>query len=453
MLEIEKLKKLFAEKKETIFHDFFTFLRFKSISTDSSYLEESKKCADWLAQYLEQSGLNVEQWETCKVPVLFATDPFASQEKKTLLIYCHYDVQPIDPIEEWLSDPFEPTLRDGEIYARGASDNKGQCFYTIWALRILIKELGQLPVNIKFIIEGEEESGSTGLSRILNEKKEALKADYLLIVDCGLEKADTPAITLGARGLVLLELSVQEAPFDLHSGMMGGVAYNPNRALVEMLAKLHTETGRVAVEGFYDDVIEISEEERKHLSFNPKDQQDFGFEPTGMEKGFSPQEACWLRPTLEINGMSGGYAGPGFKTVIPAKAKAKISCRLVPNQDPYHVASLVRDFLIARTPKGLKTEIEIPASSGKGFRSSPNCYLAEIMAKSYSDVFQKPCQKTLTGGTIPIAVELGHIIEAEPILVGVALPGDRVHSPNEHFGIDRFEKGFLTICHALELFC
>lgn len=455
MLDINKLKELFSQQKEEVFQDFFTFLRFKSIATDPDYRDEVEECANWLVDYLSSAGLQIEKWATEKAPVIFASDLRAGPEKETLLLYCHYDVQPVDPLEEWLSPPFEPSVREGEIFARGAVDNKGQCFYTILAIKTLLKELGHLPINLKFVIEGEEESGSLGLCQLLGEKKDQLKADYLLIVDSGFEKIDEPAITLGARGIVCMQVTVQEAQYDLHSGMVGGIAYNPNRALCEMLAKLHDERGGVAVSGFYDEMVEIPPHEKKELSFafDPGHFFSlFGFEPNGMEQDLTPVEANWLRPTLEINGIWGGYTGPGFKTVIPAVAHAKISCRLVPHQTPERIAALVRDFLLNHTPQGLKTEVTILPGNGRGFRTNPNSRIAQLMAESYTQVFQKPCQKILIGGSIPIAVELAETACAEMVLVGLGLHGDRIHAPNEHFGIDRFENGYLTICRALELF-
>ncbi len=455
MLDISVLQELFAKQKDEVFQDFFSFLRFKSIATDPNYDDEVEACADWVSSYLKGYGLSVEKWETGRAPVIFASDLRAGPEKETLLLYCHYDVQPVDPLEEWLSPPFEPTIRDGEVYARGAVDNKGQCFYTLVAIKTLLKQLGQLSVNLKIVIEGEEESGSVGLSKILEEKREALKADYLLIVDSGVYKLEEPAITLGARGITCMEVSVQEADYDLHSGMAGGMAYNPNRALAEMLSKLHHEDGSVAIPGFNDEVIEIAPREKEALCFKFDPVQFhtlFGFEPTGMETGFTPTEACSLRPTLEINGMWGGYTGPGFKTIVPATAHAKLSCRLVPDQVPERITALVRDFLISNTPKGLKTKVEIFKGSGRGFRTNPGSRIAQLMTESYTQVFQKPCKKILMGGTIPIAVELAETAKAEMLLVGLALPGDHIHAPNEHFGLDRFEQGYLTICRTLELF-
>ena len=455
MLEIARYKELFAADKERILQDYFTFLRFASIATDPAHKQDVLDCADWLGDYLKLIGLQVEKWETENAPVIFAHDLRAGPHKETLLIYCHYDVQPVDPLDEWITPPFEPTLREGEIYARGATDNKGQCFYTITAIKTLLKELGKLPMNLKFLIEGEEESGSLSLSKAIQQKKEALKADYLLIVDSGIEHPEIPAITLGARGILCMQVTIKEANFDLHSGMTGGIAYNPNKALVKLLAKLHDKDGKVAIPGFYDAVAEIPEEEKKEISFEfDVDHFDsmFGFVPSGMEEGISPNEAAWLRPTAEINGICGGYSGAGFKTVIPAKAFAKLSCRLVPNQIPQEIAALVADFLVKNTPAGLRCEVEVFPGNGEGFRTNPKSRIAELVAKSYTQVFEKPCKKILIGGSIPISVQLREAAEAEMVLVGVGLPDDHIHAPNEHFGLDRFEKGYLTICRTIELF-
>jgi len=448
-------KEIFEKEKENIFRDYFTFLRFASIATDPAYKKDVLNCAAWLGNYLKDSGLSVEIWETENAPVIFAQDLRAGPDKETLLLYCHYDVQPVDPLDEWITPPFDPTVREGEVFARGASDNKGQCFYTITAIKHLLSKLGKLPVNLKFVIEGEEESGSLCLSKLLKQKKEALKADYLLIVDSGMEVPDEPSITLGARGLVCLQVTLKEANFDLHSGMVGGIVYNPNRALVQILSKLHDENGRVAIPDFYKDVEEISKEDKKEINFDFDEKRFeslFGFVPVGKQKGVPFNETCCLQPTLEINGMWGGYTGTGFKTVIPAKAYAKLSCRLVPNQIPEKIAKIVTDFLLKQTPKGLHLQVECLPGNGRGFRTNPHSRIADIMSKSYSQIFEKPCKKILLGGSIPIAVELCETAQAEILLVGVGLPDDHIHAPNEHFGLDRFEQGYLTICRAIELF-
>ncbi len=436
--------------------DYFSFLRFQTIATDPLYSKEVENCANWLELYLRKCGLSVEKWNTrIGPPTLFASDLSAGPDKETILLYCHYDVQPVDPLDLWDTPPFEPNIRNGKVYARGASDNKGQCFYTICALKDYLKHHGKFPVNIKFVIEGEEESGSRGLSSLLEQKRNELKADHLLVVDSSIDNIEDPFITLGARGIVGVELTIEEAPYDLHSGLFGGIAYNPNRALVELLSLLHDSTGTVAIAGFYDEVIGPTPQELSELSMDFDEKtfiESYGFRPTGMEDGLNPIEANWFRPTLEINGIAGGYAGVGFKTVIPSKAVAKISCRLVPQQTPERIISLLKEFLLAKAPKGLKVTIESIQGSGKGFRHSAHSRIAKIMTQSYSDVFQKPCKKILIGASVPITPALMDASKAEGILIGTALNTDLIHSPNEHFSIESFEKGYNTIYRMLELF-
>ncbi|NGX61168.1 MAG: Succinyl-diaminopimelate desuccinylase [Chlamydiae bacterium] len=454
MIELERLKKIYAERKEEILQDYFTFLRFPSVTTDPSFGKEVTGCALWLADYLKKSGLQVETWENGVAPILFAQDLRAGPERETLLLYAHYDVQPVDPVELWDSPPFEPTIRDGQVYARGASDDKGQCFYTAVALRLLLQELKDLPINIKFLIEGEEESGSAGLFQKIEEKKELLQADSLLIVDSGFISLDRPGITLGTRGIVCIDLCLREANQDLHSGIFGGIAYNPNKALVELLAKLHDSNGRVAIPGFYDQITHLSPEEKELYTFRldtPYIEKNFGFTPSGMEEGISPIEASTLHPKIEINGLSGGYAGEGFKTVIPAEAHAKLSCRLVPNQDPEAIGNLVRNFLLENTPPSLRAEVEIHPGGGPAFRASPHSRVAKVLEKAYADVFALPIEKVFLGGTIHIVPALEKITGGETALIGVALYDDAVHSPNEHFGLDRLALGYLTICHIIQL--
>lgn len=455
MLSIEELQQIFAKEKEEILQDYFSFLRFKSLSADPSFAQDLDACSFWLEEYLKKCGLKVERWEKKNgASILFAESKAFDPNKDTVLLYGHYDVQPVDPLSLWTTPPFEPTIREGKVYARGASDNKGQCFYTIRALKTLIEKRKNLPVNIKYLIEGEEESGSTTLFSILAEKKERLKADHILIIDSGILGKESPAITLGARGIVTMTVTLQEAQFDLHSGAHGGVVYNPNRALVELLSSLHDKDNKVTIPHFYDDVLILTEEEKKqyHLSFDAKDfKHTFGAEALGCETSYSPSEMIGLRPTLEINGISGGYSGSGFKTVIPAKAQAKLSCRLVPNQKPEKVAKLVKEYLTSKVPQGIKIDIEIHPGGGEGLRTNPSSKIAKASEQAYFEVFKKDCSKILIGGSIPISSELKKTAEADLVLIGVALPGDRIHSPDEHFSIDCLQLGFLTIVRILEL--
>ena len=265
-----------------------------------------------------------------------------------MLIYNHYDVQPVDPIELWHSDPFEPTIRDGEVFARGAEDNKGQCFYVISAIRELLRRDGTLPINVKLCIEGEEETGSSGLAGILATHKESLTADHLFVVDLGIHAPESPALTLGVRGIATMSIELIGSSSDLHSGTHGGIVYNPNRAMVELLAKLHDEEGRVTVPGFYAEVVTPTTDELAQLDFHFDEAEYeamFGAKAVGGESSYSALQSAWIRPTLEINGIGGGYIGDGFKTVIPARTVAKLSVRLVPNQDPVKIAAAVERFL------------------------------------------------------------------------------------------------------------
>lgn len=445
----------YKKTKDASLKDFFTFLKFQSISTDPQFKEEVRACAHWLTSYIEKIGFNVEQWATTGHPVIFASNCEAGTSKPTLLIYNHYDVQPVDPLELWDSPPFEPTEKKGEIYARGAQDNKGQCFYVLQALKAFYEIHGKFPVNIKLCIEGEEESGSSGLSKILKDpqRQQQLKADYLAIVDMGIPDINTPAVTLGVRGLVTMEVRALCSKGDLHSGSHGGIVYNPLHALVEILAQLRDAEGRITVPGFYADVQEISPADKAKISFDfDKDHYEkvFGALPEGGEKKYSPLERAWNRPTIEINGIAGGYGGAGFKTVLPAKALAKVSCRLVPNQDPHKIGKLVADYILSLAPKGVKIEVEIYPGCGKAIRANPDSTVVNAFKKAYEHLYQKPCKCIFDGGSIPVITELAEASGAAVILLGFGLPDDNIHAPNEHFGIDRLEKGFLVMTKALE---
>lgn len=454
MTSLNILRDLYKSYEEQAIQDYFTFLRFESVSSEPKYKSQVNACADWVMAFLKKIGFQTELWQGKVHPVIFASYLKAGPEKPTLLIYNHYDVQPVEPLEEWISPPFEPTMRNGEIYARGAQDNKGQCFYTLIALKALLEKDGCLPVNIKLCIEGEEECGSASLSELIKEKRKELKADYLAIVDMGLQDANTPAVTLGVRGIVTMDVEAEGALTDGHSGFHGGILYNPIHALIEVLNKLRNVEGKIAIPGFYDDVAELTSDDRKKISFSfdeNKYEKMFGVKATGGEKGYSPLERSWTRPTIEINGISGGYSGSGFKTVIPAKASAKVSCRLVPNQDPHKIAKLVTQFLEKNAPEGIRIKTHIHPGGGKAERADPSSAIVQSFAKAYEEVFNAPCQFSLSGGSIPIVPELAEVSQSQVVLLGLGLPDDQIHAPNEHFGKDRLEKGFLIIARALEL--
>lgn len=451
---LSSLKNLYQESKEEGLNDYFTFLKFESVSSESEYKESVLQCAEWLKGYIGQMGFTTELWETSGHPIIYASYLQAGPEKPTLLIYNHYDVQPVDPLELWESPPFEPTVKDGEVFARGAEDNKGQCFYVLQALKLLLKRDGTLPINIKLCIEGEEETGSAGLSEILKHKGKELQADYLAIVDLGIRKPNKPAITLGVRGMVTMDVEVEGSHTDLHSGSNGGIVYNPIHALVEILNNLRDAEGAVTVPGFYDDVLSVTASERSQLNleFDVKEYFDmFGATPSGGEKKYEPLERAWTRPTLEINGITGGYTGRGFKTVIPAKAHAKVSCRLVPNQDPLKIGKMVADHIKELAPEGINVAVDVHPGVGSAVRSDISSTIVKAFSQAYQEVFNDKTEYIFEGGSIPIINELSEASHSSVVLVGLGLPDDQVHAPNEHFGIDRIEKGSLIIARAIEI--
>lgn len=444
-------KRWFDENRNQIKEDYFHFLRFPSVSTDASYEKHVLDCANFLTEYLKKGGLSVEQIPTIGYPIIYAEDLTAGPDKPTILIYGHYDVQPVDPIELWDSPPFEPTERDGKIYARGAVDDKGQIFYAVIAV-LALKKLGKrLPVNVKFCIEGEEESHSMGLSDALPRLKEKFQADALLIVDFDSAGNGTPHVTLGARGCIALEVIMTGSNQDLHSGQLGGLAYNPNRAIVETLGKMWDANGKVTVPGFYDGV-ELNPEEVKKFTFSVKSEElekDFGIQAHGNEKGKTLQEANWFCPTLEINGIYGGYSGQGSKTVIPMKAGAKITCRLVPGQDAKKVGLAIEKFVKEHAPKGMK--VEVIQQGGIGAYRSKESPLISALAKAAAEVTGKKSALVLSGASIPVGGEFVRILDIPAVGMGYGLPTDRIHAPNEHFDFERFEQGFLTVVRTLEL--
>lgn len=434
--------------------EFMTFLRFPSISSEMQFNPAMKECADWLMRYLKNLDFKIELWPTKGHPVIYASNNEAGPDKPTLLIYNHYDVQPVDPLEQWQTPPFQPELRKGEIYARGAQDNKGQCFYTLQSLKMIRELTGSFPINIKLCIEGEEEIGSTGLAAILMQKKEALQADYLAIVDLGIQNAARPALTLGIRGIVTLDVEVQGSSTDLHSGSHGGIVPNPIHALVKLLASLRDDRGEITIAGFYDEVNTISLQERSAVSFDfdvDEYYQQTGAAPTGGEMSYAVLERAWLRPTLEINGICGGYTGTGFKTVIPAKAMAKISCRLVPDQQPAEIGKKIADYLNKNAPLGIEVKVDVHSGQGKAVRVSPHAKVVKAFSLAFEEVFKVKCTYIYEGASIPIAAELAAVSGGETILLGLGLTTDQIHAPNEHFGVDRLEKGILIMARALML--
>ncbi len=447
MVSLKELKEWYKTHEGEVWKDFCAFLRFQSIGTDPHFKEQTHQTAHWLCNYMLGIGLKADVWQTPGHPVVFGYYE-AGPEYPTLMIYNHYDVQPVDPLELWISPPFEPTLRGGKVFARGAVDNKGQCFYALTAVKAALQLAKKLQMNLKVFIEGEEESGSEGTSALIRERKEELKADDLLVLDFDIPSLSAPGVTVGMRGLITLEVECENARADLHSGTHGGIALNPNRALATLLAKLWDEKGRVTLPHFYDDV-EKMDATLIDMTFNEVEyRKRFGVGALCREEGYSLKESNGVRPVLEINGMSGGYTGEGVKTIIPAKARAKLSCRLVPHQDPQKILRALKEYFERNIPPGMRITFK-ERGGAPAYRSRLNSPLIGKVRSAYEEVFQKPCSYCFCGASVPIIVELAAATGGDVALMGMGLAEDDIHAPNEHFGMDRFELGFLVMGRIL----
>ena len=439
----------FDKKQSDILAKFFEFLKFQTISSDKKYIPEMIKCAEFLEDYLK-SILDIELlFLEDFPPILFGQNLNAGKNKPTLLFYCHYDVQPIDPIDKWLSPPFSPEIRNGKIFCRGASDDKGQCFYTLAALKSFFELNKAFPVNIKFIIEGQEETNSIALEKILEEKQELFAADHLLIIDGGFQSE--PTVSVGARGILGMKLNIFEGNQDLHSGNMGGIAFNPNKALSQILSSFYDpKTNKVLVENFYKDVKTLTEKEKAHLNLQQNKNtfiQTFNFVPSGEEKGFSPWETATIRPTLEINGINGGYTGVGFKTVIPKEATAYLSCRLVPKQNPEEIFSSIKSHIQKHMPKQLNFSLVMLEGSAEAWINITPSKIKTIIKNIYSTLYKRECCEQIMGGSIPITPKLITASKAQPLLIGVSSLEDNIHAPNESFSLTNFKN--VSICELL----
>ncbi|MBP9841568.1 MAG: M20/M25/M40 family metallo-hydrolase [Simkaniaceae bacterium] len=424
------------------------FLSIPSVSTEEKYRKDILHCVDFLEGQLS-SFMKVERWEGKGHPVLFATyleDP----SKPTLLFYSHYDVQPVDPLEEWESDPFKPEVRGGAIYARGAQDNKGQLSYVFEAIHQFIQEGGGL--NIKWVIEGEEEAGSSTLTHLLKDKGKLLRADYGFVVDSEMSSLSKPMFGLSLRGILTLTLKCRGSKSDLHSGLWGGIAYNPNRALIELLASCYGQDGRVIIPGFYDGIDPMPLEDlATHIDYKAAGVKE-GITAFCSEARDSLLTQNWMLPTLEINGISGGYAGDGFKTVIPKEAMAKISCRLVAGQKSEHIKNLLEEYLKKKSPQGIELSFHFGQSSD-GFRVSPQSRGVQAAKHALEESTGKNCGFVYGGASIPIVPLLQQASQAELVCIGTGLPSDSIHAPNEHFSLEQLRIGKTMIGKILKSFC
>lgn len=424
--------------------DFFSFLRFRSISTDDHYREEVLRCAEWLVRRLQRIGLRTELVRTEKHPIVWgrtAHDP----AKRTVLIYGHYDVQPPDPLELWESPPFEPVMKNGYVFARGATDNKGQVLAHILGVEESLRESGELPVNLHFVIEGEEEIGSISLEKFLRQNRDALRSDVAIVSDSEMLARGVPTLAYGLRGMAALEVKITGPRIDLHSGLFGGAVANPITALAQLLATFHDRDGRVAVRRFYDKVAPLQEWERAAWKKLPIDADKETLHESGSpalfgEKGFSTLERLWARPTVELNGISGGYEGAGTKTVIPSSAMAKLTCRLVPHQDPAEITGLVEEHLRAHAPFGV--ELALTAGhTGPWYLMDPKSKDGQAAQRALHEAFGGEVALVRGGGSIPIVASFRDILGAESLLLGLGLPDCRMHSPNENFPMENLEAG------------
>jgi len=445
----------FDREKEALLKEFFQLLRFRGLSADLKTMPELLACANFLEKKLADLGGKVEKWSIDgHPPVVFAEFKSENKDAPTLLIYNHYDVQPVDPENLWDSPPFEPTIRDGKIYARGAEDNKGQLFYSLTALQIYLKKVKSIPFHLKWVIEGEEEHGSTALHQLLPKYKDKVKADGILVIDVDMHNFAKPSICLGVRGIVTMDLKVTGPKGDLHSGSCGGAVLNPIHYLVHILDQARTADGKINIPGFYDQVKTLSDSEKKLFTFESAQELSHvtGVPPAGGEKGFSSGEQTTIRPTLEINGIYGGYSGDGFKTVLPSEAFAKVSCRLVPDQNPEEIGKGVKKYFESKSNPSAKVEVHLHGTGGSSVQCSPKSFLTNAANRAVQATFEKKAEYNLAGGSIPVAADLAHFSGGTLLFVGTGLPTDNIHAPNEHFSLEQLRYGTSLIGHLFEYF-
>jgi len=423
------------------------FLSIPSVSTDPGHRDDVRRAALWLKDRLEALGFVAALHETPLHPILYA-ERLVDEKAPTVLVYGHYDVQPPDPLELWETPPFSPVVREGRVYARGASDDKGQLWAHVAALEGLAAR-----VNVKFLVEGEEEIGSPHFLPFVRENRERLRADVVLISDGAMFAPETPTLTYGLRGLCYLEVRLQGARRDLHSGAFGGVAPNPIQALGWLLARLKDErTGKVLIPGFYERVRPVAEEEKRLWPALDEEalKRELGVDCLPGEEGYTPLERLWARPTLDPNGIYGGYQGEGSKTVIPAEAGMKLSMRLVPDQDPEEVADLAEAYLREILPPGYRLEVR-RLHGGRPVLTDPFSPPMRLMARALAEVWGRPPVYAREGGTIPVVAELQEALQAPIVLLGLGLSDDNLHAPNEKFDLLNLEKGIAAIRRFYEL--
>ncbi len=442
-----QIKNYIQENSARFLEELFGLIRIPSISSEKEHKNDMLTAANYLVQQLMAAGADkAEVMPTTGHPVVYG-EKIIHADLPTVMVYGHYDVMPVDPVELWDTNPFEPVIKDGKIYARGADDDKGQLFMHVKAFEYLNKNK-LLQCNVKFILEGEEEMGSGALTKWLPDHKELLKADIILISDTGMMGIDMPSITVGLRGLAYMEVEVIGPNKDLHSGLYGGAVANPANILAKMIASLHDENGRITIPHFYDDVLELSKEEREDMARAPFSLEEYknklDIKEVWGEKGYSTMERTGVRPTLDVNGMWSGYIGDGSKTVLPAKANAKISMRLVPHQNPDKIAQLFKQHLESIAPPYVKVSVN-PHHGGHPYVSPTDNPAYKAASKAYEETYGKKPIPFRSGGSIPVVSTLEQILGTKSILMGFGLDTDAIHSPNENYHLESFYKGIETI--------
>ena len=446
---------LFVEQnKPRLLDELKTFLRIPSVSTLPEHVPDVRRAAQFVADSMKTAGLeNIEIIPTAKHPLVYA-DWLHAPGKPTVLCYGHYDVQPPDPLDEWISPPFEPVVRDGNLYARGSADDKGQMYMHIKAVEALLATSGTCPVNLKFLIEGEEEVGGESVAKFVAENPARLKADVALVSDTELFAEGLPTLCIGLRGLIYTEIEARGPARDLHSGMYGGAAPNAVFGLIELLAKLKDANGKIQIPGMYDDVEPPTPAEKRSWEHLPFDEKDFLKNEVGStqltgEPGYSVLERTWARPTLEVHGIAGGFTGAGAKTVIPARATAKVSMRMVPNQNPEKIIAAYKNFVADNTPAGIQTEVRV-LSWGPAILVNPDHPAIHVAASAFRDILGKETVFIRSGGSIPIVGDFAKHLGIPTILMGFGLPDDGLHSPNEKYKVANYYAGIMTIAHFFE---
>ena len=449
---MKEVSEYIQQHKQRFIAELIELLKIPSISADSTYKSSVMDAAEAVRKTLEAAGADrTELCETAGYPVVYG-EKIIDSSKPTILVYGHYDVQPPDPLELWDSPPFEPVIKDNKIFARGAADDKGQMYMHIKAFELMMKT-DQLPCNVKFIIEGEEEVGSISLEKFIAENKEKLKADIILISDTSMLSMENPSITTGLKGLSYLEVEVLGPNRDLHSGLYGGAVANPINILCQLIASLTDENNHITIPGFYDKVLEATQEERELMAKTPFSLEEYkkklNIGDVHGETGYTTIERTGIRPTLDVNGIWGGYTGEGAKTVLPSKANAKISMRLVPNQDDEEIAELFKKHFESIAPKSVKVKVT-PHHGATPYVMPIDIPEYEAASEAIEKSFGKKPVPVRAGGSIPIVALFEEVLGLKSILLGFGLDTDAIHSPNEHYGVENFLKGIETIAHFYE---